>query len=227
MKKIMVVNSTAGTAERQKKMLSRDDFTVLTAVTAEQALEAHSSRPVDLIVVGLDLKDMPADEFCARIRQDDNLCHVSIVIVGHNADKDATLVTRCKANAFIALPLQPAAFLEKIGQILQIPVRKSYRVLFKVTVTGSRGEDSFFCNSQNISASGVLLETAKTLGNGANITCSFFLPGAGKITTSGEIARVIKKDDTYHYGVKFVDIKPAFRSAIDKFVKERAARPSL
>lgn len=224
MKKILIVDNIAATAEREKSMLSRGEFTVLTAVTAEEALEMHRAQQVDLIVVGLDLKDIPCDEFCARIRQDDNLCHVSIVAVGHDSDKDSALVARCKVNAYISLPLHPVQFLEKIGQLLQIPIRKSYRVLFKVTVTGSRGEESFFCNSQNISETGVLLETAKALGKGDRIACSFFLPGSGQVTTDGEIVRVVKKDDVYQYGVRFVDLKPLHKSAIEKFIKKRAAR---
>ena len=53
--------------------------------------------------------------------------------------------------------------IEKVGQLLEIPERKSYRVLLKVTINGRLTTETFYCSSQNISASGILIETEKTL----------------------------------------------------------------
>lgn len=224
MKKILIVDNIAAAVERGKSMLSRSDFAVFTALTGAEALAVHRTHQIDLIVMGLELQDMRGEEFCARIREDEQLRNVSIVVVGQDADTDEALKARFKANAYMAQPLQPAAFLAKVGQLLQIPVRESYRVLFKVSVAGSSSNESFFCNSQNISSSGVLLETRKQLARGDHISCSFFLPGSGQVASEAEVMRAEQREDVFQYGVRFIDLKPAYRIAIEKFIKNRASR---
>jgi len=224
MKKVLIIDDIAANIQREKGILGRADFRVFTASTGAEALQVHRDEKVDLIIIGLEFSDMPADKLCSALRDDESLRHVSIIVVGPETDSAAARAARCKANAYITLPLQPAAFLDRVGRFLQIPLRKDYRVLFRVSVSGTSRNETFFCNSQNISVSGVLLETPKRLIRGDRITCSFFLPESGQVVADAEVVRVAQKEDLFHYGVRFIDLKTVHRTAIEKFIRKRANR---
>jgi len=79
----------------------------------------------------------------------------------------------------------------------------------------------FFSLSQNISSSGLLIETDSHLAKGDEISCSFFIK-SHQITAQGEIVRVFKKGPTrYQYGIRFQDLDPVSKLKIEEFVKKR------
>jgi c-di-GMP-binding flagellar brake protein YcgR len=115
--------------------------------------------------------------------------------------------------------------MEKTQQLLHISLRESYRVLLSVKIDGSSKDRSFFCKSENISASGLLLETDKPLAKGDRLVCSFFLPESHRITVTGEVVRVIPPDGdakTNRYGVKFFQVPFKDKEAIESFVDKKS-----
>jgi len=204
-------------------MLARSDFRIFTATSGEEALTIHKREQVDLIIVDLDMSGISGDKLCSLIRNNPALKQVSVIIVCTGTASDLQRVSRCKANAHVTKPLRPMQFLEKVGQLLDVPERKSYRVLLKVTVDGEDGRESFFCSSQNISASGILIETDKVLAKGDRISCSFFLPRSEHVVASAEVMRIAPSSNgTYHYGIRYLDLDPAYRAAIEAFIASRA-----
>ncbi|HEX8960625.1 MAG TPA: PilZ domain-containing protein [Geobacteraceae bacterium] len=106
-----------------------------------------------------------------------------------------------------------------------IAPRKNYKVILKATVHGEAQDSAFLCTSQDLSSSGILIETDRDLNKGDRITFSFFLPGASKITADGEMVRSEKKGDgTLHYGIRFIDLKEESRQAIEWFIDSCARR---
>ena len=143
------------------------------------------------------------------IRKDEELKHVSIIIVCTSAAPDIARVSRCKANSFITKPVQYLQLIDKVAQLVDIPERKSFRVLLKVSVSGKSAKGSFFCSSLDLSATGILLQTDRTFAIGDVISCDFFLPGASRIFTDVEIMRVTgNHDNTFLYGARYVDLSP-------------------
>jgi c-di-GMP-binding flagellar brake protein YcgR len=102
------------------------------------------------------------------------------------------------------------------GNSQAIAPRKSYKVILKATVQGQ--DSAFLCTSQDISASGILIETDRDLNKGDRITFAFFLPGASRIVADGEMVRSERNGDALHYGIRFVDIKEESRQAIERFI---------
>ncbi|MEJ2695470.1 MAG: response regulator [Candidatus Sulfobium sp.] len=225
MKKILIVDDVHAFIEKEKSILNRSDFTIFTTTSSREALELHRSEKMDLIVMDLEMPELNGDELCSQIRRDPVLQQVSVIIVGTNSDSDMNRFKRCQANAYITKPIRPLQLLEKVSQLLDIPERKSYRVLLKVSVNGKSPGETFFCSSQNISTSGILIETDKKLEKGDSISCSFFLPGAERITADAEVMRVAANGtDAYHYGVRFLDLKSHHRASIDSFIKSKSAK---
>lgn len=223
-KKVLIVNGLRTLLAKEKGILSRQDILPFTANSGGEALALHRKEKVDLIITGLEMEDMNAEAFCTAIRDDKELNRVSIIIVCANSKAEIERSSKCKANACVTRPVDPLKLLTEAGRLLDIQERKSYRVIMKVTVDGKSGTASFFCSSRNISASGILLETERPLETGSRITCSFFLPKSEQIVTEGEIMRVVRNaENTFQYGIRYIDLRPDHLSAIEEFVRKCAA----
>jgi c-di-GMP-binding flagellar brake protein YcgR len=121
-------------------------------------------------------------------------------------------------------PVDSALLLKKAQDLLDVSWRESYRVLLSVNITGTSKENAFFCRSENISTTGLLVETDRALKEGDRVVCSFFLPGARQIVAPGEIVRSIDSAQNAgqrRYGVKFGRLTPEARSAIEAFVEKK------
>jgi CheY-like chemotaxis protein len=223
MRKIIIVNSIHAFLERDKSILNRVDFRIYTATSGEEALRIHREERANLIVADLDLPDMGGDALCALIREESVIRNVSIILVCQDIPEELERVSMCGANAWVTKPVRPELLIESVGQLLAVSLRKGYRVLLKAKVNGARENVPFFCTSHNISVSGILLETEKVLKPGDCITCAFFLPGSQQIEVDGEVVRLEEKPDgLHHYGIRFIDLAPAFREEIEKFIAQAA-----
>jgi DNA-binding response OmpR family regulator len=225
MKKILLVNSVLAALEKEKGFLARADFRILAATSGKDALRIHREEKADLIVADMDTHDMGGDLLCSLVRQDKQIRNVSCLLVCSNSADDLKRVARCGANGWIARPVDAARLLAKVEQLLAISTRSSYRVLVRVKVHGTTDTETFFCTSENISASGILIETDNLLNRGDRITCSFFLPGSKQIVAEGEVVRSAKKlEETHQYGVRFVNLSPDASEEIEKFIAAAIAK---
>jgi hypothetical protein len=76
--------------------------------------------------------------------------------------------------------------------------------------------------TENISANGMLIKTEEPLSKDAGIFFSFFLPDGTHVSGYGEISRIVQLKTapvTFLYGIKFTNIDPSVRSAIEAVVK--------
>jgi DNA-binding response OmpR family regulator len=219
MKKILLVDSVLAFYDRNRSLLNRSEFQILTAITGNDALRVHRQERVDLIIAELNMPDLQGDEICTLIRTDKELKDVSVILVCGDTPENRVRVAQCGANAWLTKPINPEILLETIGRLLAVSTRKGYRVLLKAQVRGELEIAPFFCTSHNISTTGIKFETDKLLNQGDRITCRFFLPGACRITSDGEIVRSAKTPDgSFHYGVRFIDLAPEFQSEIERFI---------
>lgn len=223
-KKILIVDDLKPFIEQEKSILSRADFQVFTASSGKEAVEIHKSERMDLIVADLDMPEMPGDELSQAIRDDKSLKKVSIIIVCTKRASDIERCARCGANAYITRPIKADELLKKVHSFLDVPLRKDIRVLIKVSVRGKFESEPFFCTSQDISKSGILIETEKTLAKGDIVMCSFFLPDEERIVADCEVMRVQKAGGSslYRYGAKFLNLEPEYELIIDRYVKKQA-----
>lgn len=225
MRKILIVDDVKAFIDKEKSILNRSDFAIFTTTSSREAMDLHRSEKMDLLILDLDMPEMNGDELCSLIRKDPLVQQVSVIIVGTHSESDMNRFKRCQANAYVTKPIRPLQLLEKVSQLLDVPERKSYRVLLKISVNGESPNETFFCSSQNISISGILIETDKLLRKGDSISCSFFLPGAERIFVNGEVVRVSTNGtSSFHYGVRFLDLKSEQRASIDSFVKSKSGK---
>jgi hypothetical protein len=167
---------------------------------------------------------MSAEQLCAQIRNDEALRQVSLLMISPDTSSDREKASRCKPNAIMTLPINTAQLLERVQLLLDIPWRGSFRVLLSVAVEGDDKGNAFFCSSENISSSGLLIETDRVISKNDRVTCKFFLPGSEQIVVRGEVVRIMKPDagkNVNQYGVRFLEIDQKTQTSIASFVKKR------
>lgn len=223
MKKILLVNSSRHFFNEGKSVLDRQDFQVLLAPTAMQALQIHRKEHVNLVVAELDMPEMGGDALCERIREEADVRAVSFILICQDRPSDIERASRCGANVFLKTPFSAQTLLDHVEKLLAISVRRGYRVLLRAKVIGSKDDSVFFCTSQNLSTTGMLIETDRTLNEKDLITCSFYLPGASHITAEGEVARAERTPEgKFNCGIRFIMLSREHHQEIEKFIGETA-----
>jgi DNA-binding response OmpR family regulator len=220
-KKILIVDNLQDMLECEKTILNRVSFEIFTTSTGQKALSIHKEHRIDLMVISLDLPDMSGDKLCSSIRKDSGLRQVSIIVTCNNDSDSIERATRCGANAYITKPFHSGQLTEQVTKLLSIPQRQSYRVLIRIAVKGNFANESFFCSSHDISSTGMMIESDRQLAKGDLLSCSFFLPGFGKIVSDGEIMRTDNSGNTPRYGIRFHYLDPECKNAIDSFIASR------
>jgi DNA-binding response OmpR family regulator len=221
MKKILLVNTSRYFFDEGKNLLDRKDFQVFLAPSGLRALQIHNQEKVDLIVSELDLPEMCGDILCARVREEADSRMVSFILLCQNTPTELQRGKQCGANICLQRPFSARTLLEHVEKLLTISVRRGYRVLLRAKVKGARDDSTFFCTSENISASGILIEADRLMQAGEQLTCSFYLPGLAHITADGEVARLeTLADGKLQYGIRFTVISPEQTREIEKFIAE-------
>ena len=221
MKKILLVNSSRYFFDEGKSLLDRKDFQVLLAPSAIRALQVHREEQVSLVVSDLDMPEMGGDVLCTRIREEAAVRAVSFILICHDRPSDIERASRCGANVFLKTPFKARTLLEHVEKLLAISVRRGYRVLLRAKVIGSKDDSVFFCTSQNLSTTGILIETDRPLKAGDLLTCSFYLPGASHITAEGEVVRSEKTPEgKLNCGIRFIMLSREHHLEIEKFISE-------
>jgi len=225
LKKILIVDDLKPFVEQEKSILHRADVHIFTTTSGSEALSIHKNVKVDLLVADLDMPGMNGDELCSIIRKDPELRYVSILMVIRPREADIVRCKKCGANDYITKPINAEFLLEKATAFLGVQIRKAYRVFVNVTVKGEQEHSRFLANSVNISTAGLLIEAKKVISMGANVNCSFFLPGTPAISVTGEVVRTIKKttDDLYQYGIRFTTLSDDVKKIIENFVKNSSS----
>ncbi len=224
MKKIVIDHAIYSNLTRGGSLLDREDVQVFIGKTNNELLALHRKEKANLIIARLDAGGMPCESLFDEIRHNDQLRVVSLILFCGSHEK--ARAERCAPNAVMTLPVSSTLVLEKARSFLNISSRGAYRVLLNVAIDASK-DKSFFCKSENISASGLLLETDRELQAGNRLHCSFFLPDAKRIETTAEVVRVLDpagKPGMKKYGVKFVQIAPGDSVAIQHFVEKKSGK---
>lgn len=219
MKKILLVSSSKSFLERNKNLLKREDFQIITAQSGAEALQLQKEYHFDLIMSDLHLLDMEGDKLSLSLRSEKISKKVAIILICFDSVDELSRIANSGADAKIIRPVQPEQILETVGSLLDMEIGRPKRVMFTVKVLSKKGEVEFDCISIDISITGILLETEYPLNIGDRIICQFTLPGASQIETQGDVVRSVKiLDSTYKYGVHFVGLAHTSRKEIVSYV---------
>jgi DNA-binding response OmpR family regulator len=225
-KLVLVADRGRSLVPAGQHVLEREAVEVIPTPSLAAVVETIRQRKPRLLIVGPDLPDGSVAELCRRIRTDDALRHLSILLIASPVEHDrAEEIRRAGANDVAYRPLAPDEFDHKVGALLSVPIRKELRVLVQLRLEGTRDGFFFVARTRNLSVSGALVETDHALDPGTRIAFRFFLPGRGhEVAGQAEVIRRIGGSFGQQlHGIRFLDTASEDRMAIAEFVSRRTA----
>jgi DNA-binding response OmpR family regulator len=219
--RVLLALKSAEGMKAQEALLQKAGYEAIIASSAEGALESYESQGADFLAADLDLPHMGGDGLCSRIREKDSRVYVCLICSGKKAE--LRRCGNCGANSYLKEPLAPDELARRVDLILRAKGRRATRVLAKVRVEGYFRSQPFFCTSRDISETGILLETDRTLAKDDLITSTFFIPDAERVEVRGRVVRITKGEDESRClcGVEFDAMGAGEKSAIREFVERQ------
>lgn len=219
MKKIIIAWGIMDAIGGRDTLIGRGNIKVFTARTSEEILNLHEVHRADIIITELLLPLMDGVKLCSAIRGDEELKHVSIIMVCDNTEALLAQCREAQANVVITKPVDPVQLFSKVSELLMVPRRQDLRTFLHVSVNGQKGHHSFLGVSENISISGILLETEQALKEGDRVACAIDIAGR-TITVEGIIMRAQKLESgKFRYGLKFRALDTRSLILIDQLVR--------
>lgn len=198
-------------------LLWRDDIERRVVIKMEEALMLAVAAKPKLVVID---RDLPwAARAVTALREDPSTRGLSVVVMARG-DFDATEVEllECGANAVLRLPAG-AEWNDRLQRLMEVPVRKEARfpVAFGVETSSSgAGGGKSDAQALNLSASGMLIETATPLAMQEEVELQFRLPPApNAVRVSGNVVRMASPSQ---YGIEFRRLGPDEARRIQKYL---------
>jgi DNA-binding NtrC family response regulator len=227
MKKVLIAHDLKSLCLDNNSALDRADIMVFTGTSNDELLKIHTDEKVDLIVTKLDMHGMMTEELFDAIKQRKELQAVATILVCEEGMIHKARSGQCNANVVLTIPVEAVQLHAKIRQFLDIAPRQSYRVTLNVAVEGKFKNKAFLYRTDNISTTGMLIsavtKTDEVLTVGDRLAFSFYLPDGTRVSARGTVERVIQRELTPEvclYGVKFNELPPVVKTAIEAFVKK-------
>ncbi len=215
--RILILESGIPVVPFDQSLLLRKEHEVLRAATGEEAIRMISELRPSLIITDDRLADMEVQDFVKKVRLSQEGRHAALILLSGSplAEKPEGV------NTVLRKPIVGGDFNEACRRLLSIAVRKDARLLVYVQVQGYVQSSLFLCNSLNLSASGILILTARRLKLGDSIQLQITLPlEKEKVRVTGQVVREAREVDSRlnAYGIQFEDIGPEDRRRIQNFV---------
>lgn len=228
MNKVLLLADNAAVMETRKNVLSNRGLELFSATSMEEAMETHSRENVDLIICSLKGGDTSCNDLCKKIRRDDKLKNVSIMVLVPPAGgyEDVEFCLRSGTNDYLQEPEAPSELIQKVLKYVNIATRLDTRLEVRMKVEGKVQKEVFAGLALNISTSGLLLESEHTFSVDQKLFLSI-IPYAGEvITVTGRIVRIglSRFLDNTLYGVSFEDMSDEQKKSVDNLIKDISAR---
>lgn len=205
-KRLIVAETILAMLQQGSTLFGRGGIMVLPAPTSEEVLALHRDQQADLIITDHGLPLMGGAQLCSNIRSEVALRDVSFIMICDRTGPGLVESQRAGANAILTRPLDAGELFSKVSHLLMVQDRMAVRVPLRITVNGRDRQTTFVGMSQDISVSGMLIESGRIMQQGERLECSFTI--SGRVVTVGCIVVRAQEGprDTFRYGVKFLNL---------------------
>lgn len=117
-KKVLLVDDEQDLVAVTKRRLENVGYEVMTVETGEDALACLQKDTPDLILLDLLLPKMHGEEVCKRIKSDDNLKNIPVVLFTASASDIPRVAKEIGADDYIMKPSEPEELLGKIKRFI-------------------------------------------------------------------------------------------------------------
>lgn len=176
MTKILLVDDMANFLDLEVSFLNRVDCKTLIAKNGMEAIKLAKSEKPDIILLDLEMPVMNGIECCRILKNDPQMKKIPVVMVTSSDRMEEAYKAGC--DDFVKKPINQGHFLEEIRKFIDVKERTDSRVPLSVEVSYSKGDESFFAYSRDISMGGLFLITRDLFNIGEEVDMSFRLNDA-------------------------------------------------
>jgi len=197
------------------------DYEVFTAYSNEEALKIHRAQNAHLIITELYGSGINAVQFCSMLREDAGAGRVAVIVYHRDNEIEREAAAHCRANALLPLPVSRKLLRETMQRFLRVPPRRVFHRDFSAQRIGGSLPAALTCRIENISESGMLIETSANLRQGDKLSCTLNLPTMPTFVTQAEVVRTgggPSAAGSAWYGVRFTRLDITARKAIDRIL---------
>ncbi len=209
---------------RVAPFLEREAFEVDRFPSGSGALELTSQVAIEVLLVRYPLPDMELEDFLQGVRRDGSPCLRSPILVLTSTDRfsEAEGFIGRGANRAMSLDTSVDQIQSTISSLLDVAPRKAARFLARLEIKLGGAKDMILCQTENLSASGMLIRTDKRYEAGTKVDFEFNLPDDPRpIAGVAEIMRhtMIGRDQVGGIGVRFLSFPADSKRRFEAFLK--------
>lgn len=118
MKKILIVDDEPDLLRVACFRLEKSGYRVLRAINGQEALALAGKESPDLILLDVRLPLMEGPDVCLRIKKDEKLKHIPVVLFTASTQDVDQKVKACGAQGYILKPFSAEELLNKIKELI-------------------------------------------------------------------------------------------------------------
>jgi len=206
---VLVIGVDPSEFGRAAPLLRREEFEVDRFPGPKGAVELIARVPFVLLVVRYPLPGMEIEAFLAEVRKQGSPCRkASLLLLASDGDLRAAraLVGR-GANRVVPLARCEKELVAAVSALSDVAPRKEARYVARLEVRIDDARDVVFCQTENLSASGMLLVTDRRYRKGTRIHFELRVPGEERPVAG--VAEVVRhtlhgREKVGGLGVRFV-----------------------
>jgi response regulator RpfG family c-di-GMP phosphodiesterase len=177
-RKLLVIGVDPEEYERVVPFLDRESFDVDRFPSAHGAMELLAEISFEMLIVRYPLPDMQTYSFVEGVRGSAGPCVGSPIILlaaGGDREEAATYVGR-GVNRLVHLEESKNQIQRAVSELLAVAPRKAARFLARLEIKLGGAKDMILCETENLSATGMLIRTDRRYQKGTKVSFEFSLP---------------------------------------------------
>ena len=220
--KLLMVDEKRMTTDLDNAGYKKLGITVRTATSFESVDRIIKDETIDVIVFNYDFKDIDSVQTCALFKSQNATADIPIIFTSVQGLPKKILKSHLGPDLFVEQPVPRSYFIEKVKTLLDEKTRDTSRVDHGGMAIFDWDGQPAQCEIQDLSQSGILLNTDIDIPNGETVSISFSVAGYKKpIVVDGEVVRRVSSDKSGKLpglGVRFVTFKSDSQRRLEKYI---------
>ena len=226
LRRILAVGLEAELYTRIEALLNRSYFEVDKVPRGESGRVLCSLIPFDLLIVRFPLPDMEIADLVAAVRVEDSPCARSHLLLLADPERLAEAQRLVGAGADAALATDKAGDLmtKLAARLLHVAPRVATRIMVHLQVQISDGERHVFCQTADLSTSGMFVRTDESHPLETRMSFQLLLPEErdAVVGTAAVVRAAVGGQGSLEgIGLRFIDFRPGCEARLRAYL-ERA-----
>lgn len=228
--KVLVAGIGRGPFEGLAPVLDRQELDVVRVATPENSIELAGAEIFDLIICSADPEEATLKEVVGMIRDlSAASCKASLLVLAEPGSVDVarSLIGR-GVNRVMLLADPPALIGRQAADLLDIAPRADVRFSTRLRTSLADGAEEVLGEVVNLSASGILVETATPFQLGEHVVISIHIGDRDElISAKGKVVRraVRERGRVDGVGIRFLSFAGAGEVRMNAVLAEALANP--